>query len=160
MRSFLIPGRACLCRSAQRRAMYAGLPTRARLGKGAKLRAAAVSTQPLQSPPNGRAPAFRRHFLAAGRKNLPPRQKKGCFSDLAFATIAPVFTARVVKWHTRMLEVHVERSVGVRVPPRAPSWSEAGRLRSFCVYRAGAGGESRRGACARAFCVVRFGACI
>ena len=39
-----------------------------------------------------------------------------------YAIIYAVLTARVVKWHTRMLEVHVERSVGVRVPPRAPSW--------------------------------------
>ena len=42
------------------------------------------------------------------------------------------FTARVVKWHTRMLEVHVERSVGVRVPPRAPS--QRGRRKAVFLF--------------------------
>ena len=44
----------------------------------------------------------------------------------------PFFTARVVKWHTRMLEVHVERSVGVRVPPRAPS--QRGRRKAVFLF--------------------------
>ena len=46
--------------------------------------------------------------------------KKGLPFHRCFCYYSLCFTARVVKWHTRMLEVHVERSVGVRVPPRAP----------------------------------------
>ena len=53
----------------------------------------------------------------------------GCAYQLQYGSLF----ARVVKWHTRMLEVHVGKPVGVRVPPRAPlSFSDSLSITSNC----------------------------
>ena len=69
-----------------------------------------------------------------GRQGRPNKifAKKSCMPSGNVLSYVPFFTARVVKWHTRMLEVHVERSVGVRVPPRAPS--QRGRRKAVFLF--------------------------